>query len=532
MPAFEFVVLFLVAFFLAAAFTPLARSLARRLGLVDVPDGGRKRHRKAIPLAGGYAILPAFILPLVLFILFPGVFHADTVPANTADRLGLLGAGALIALFMGAMDDKYDLRARWKLVFQVVAALFAYAGGCRISILSNPFGGGNLSLGILALPVTLFWFLGCMNAINLVDGMDGLAAGVALFATLTGLVVALSHGNVLAAILCVALLGAISGFLLYNFPPASVFLGDAGSMVLGFLVAALSLLDSTKAGTAVGLLVPLLALGLPVFDTALAIIRRVGRGLPIACPDRRHIHHVLLRMGLDQRTAVVILYGACAFLGLLALATTLQRGPITAMVLLVLCGIAVLVIRRLPILDLGQVVHHLRSGLTRHSRQSRAAIETERFLLGLDNVSDLAALWTAAFPVFESLDIDGAVLHLRRNGSPARRYRWTRADSDPEDPSPAAAESAEEDSGDRWHAEFALRNEAHLIGILDVWGRLAACPVMDSALYVGRVRDGFLERSDLFSPASRESHASSRVHPSPSTAPAASSVSGLPKPAL
>lgn len=208
------VIAFAIAFAAGIVLTPIARTLGRRLHLVDIPDGFRKIHKTPIPLAGGYAILAAFFIPLLLL----HWFDRDAVAALLDDRyksLSSLFLGAFVALFLGAADDLWDLRPRWKLLLQLVAATVAFFGGFAIARISNPFGA-PIALGLLSYPVTVLWFLGCMNAINLLDGMDGLAAGVGLFVSLTLLLVSVLMRQVPSVFLLASLSGALLAFLVFK----------------------------------------------------------------------------------------------------------------------------------------------------------------------------------------------------------------------------------------------------------------------------------------------------------------------------
>ena len=264
---------FVVSFLLAAILTNGVRMSASTLGLVDKPDNFRKLHKRAVPRLGGIGIFLAFFIPLAFLYFFHRNPVSDLLLYRPIQLAGLLGGSAL-ALLVGLVDDLRDLRAGWKLLFQIIAASIAWATGLSIEAISNPFGG-PLVLGLYSYPVTVLWFVICMNAVNLMDGLDGLAAGVCLFVSLTLFLVSLHFRNVLAMLLMSCFSGAVFGFLLFNFYPAKIFLGDSGSMLLGFLVGALSLIGSTrKAETAIALLIPVVALGVPIFDTSLTILRR------------------------------------------------------------------------------------------------------------------------------------------------------------------------------------------------------------------------------------------------------------------
>ncbi len=418
---------FVVAAWVAAALTPLVRALARRVGAVDKPDDYRKTDRRAVPLLGGIAVFAAFPVPIVALTLFHRNNVAVLVEQHWPQVAALLAGGA-IALGLGIVDDVMQLSARWKLLCQVAAAGVAVAGGFCVTAISNPFGG-SIVLGWLGVPVTILWFIGCMNALNLLDGLDGLAAGVGLFVAVTLLLVSSVYGNGLAMLLLACLAGATAGFLRYNFHPATIFLGDSGSMLLGFWVAALSLLAARKAEAAVALLVPFIALGLPIFDTTLAILRRWSRNLPISAADRQHIHHRLLAMGLTHRRAVLVLYVACAALGAAALLISAGRGAMTLIVVGSLALLAFVCIRAMGTLRLNDLVGRLsRDWATgRRSAQARVAVEKARHLIR--SAPDVTAAWNACRDAFCAMDLDHAelqVLSAGLDGGPP--YLWSRID--------------------------------------------------------------------------------------------------------
>ena len=326
---------YVAAFFLAmcvcALLTPMVRHLALRLGAVS-QAGGRHVHTRAIPRLGGVAIALAVCAPLVsLFIVDSGA--AVEVRANASPVLGLLLGGGLLCV-VGAVDDVRGLRALHKLGLQVLAALIAYASGLQIDELYLPLVG-SLPMGVFAVPVTVLWIVGITNAVNLIDGLDGLAAGVVFCASVTNFVIAVVSGYVVLAALMASLMGALIGFLFYNFNPARIFMGDSGSYFLGFMLATTAIAGtSQKASTTVALLGPMVALGLPIFDTLFSILRRALERRPLFSPDRGHIHHRLLDLGLTHRKAVLILYGVSIVLTAAGIAISLDRRWETGLALL------------------------------------------------------------------------------------------------------------------------------------------------------------------------------------------------------
>ena len=288
-----------VSFVLSLILTPVMRNAARRWGLVDHPDHGRKLHKDPVARIGGAAILASYVLAFgALQAWSPGTVHFALI--------WRIAPAVLVVFAIGLIDDIWNIRPWQKFAGQTLAAVLAYWGGVHIL-----FGGKEVPgwVGFLA---TVFWLVLCTNAVNLIDGMDGLAAGVGLFATTTTLIAALLQNNYDLALLVAPLAGCLLGFLRYNFNPATVFLGDCGSLTIGFFLGCCSVIWSEKSATILGMTAPLLALSVPLLDTGLAVTRRFLRGKPIFGADRAHIHHRLLDRGLTPRRVALLIYGACA----------------------------------------------------------------------------------------------------------------------------------------------------------------------------------------------------------------------------
>ncbi|MFP4661384.1 MAG: glycosyltransferase family 4 protein [Halanaerobiales bacterium] len=295
---------FVISLVLAYFFTPLAKKIALRINAVDMPSN-RRINKEAIPTMGGIAIFIAFLIPVLLLSVL------DTI------MLGILIGGTII-LYFGILDDLYEIPPWLKLLGQIIAASVLIISGVKIEFITNPFGG-MIYLGYWGIPLTLLWIVGVTNTVNLVDGLDGLAAGITAIAALTLFFVGLQEGQTIAAIMALSLAGSSLGFLKYNFNPAEIFMGDTGAMFCGFILAAISVSGALKSAAAVTLIVPVLALGVPIFDTIFAIIRRISNGKPIGEADHGHIHHRLLALGFNQRQAVLSVYGISIGLGFMAL---------------------------------------------------------------------------------------------------------------------------------------------------------------------------------------------------------------------
>ncbi|MCY6355489.1 MraY family glycosyltransferase [Clostridium sp. ZS2-4] len=285
--------------------TPFIKNFAIRINAVDIPKDKRKIHKKPIPLLGGMAIYISFVITMLL-----------KEGSLAKSEIGIL-IGATIIVIGGLIDDLKDIRPWQKLLFQVLAAVVLILFGVEIAVVTNPFPSNSLflKLGWLSIPITIFWVVGITNAINLIDGVDGLAAGVAFICSATIFIIAVLNGRREAALLTAIVSGAIFGFLPYNFNPASIFMGDTGAQLLGFLLSAISLKGTIKSATAFAIAVPILAFGLPIYDTLFAMIRRKINGKPIMQADRGHLHHRLLDMGLSQKQVVIIMYLTSAVLG-------------------------------------------------------------------------------------------------------------------------------------------------------------------------------------------------------------------------
>lgn len=323
---------FCVSLFVAVLLTPLARRLAIRIGAVGTPRA-RDIHERATPRLGGVAIAAAFFAPLLaLAILDTEV--AATLRAYPRLALGLLFGGIGIGA-LGLADDTVGVRAGLKFAVQLCIACFAYAMGFRIQAVSIPLLG-VWEMGVFALPITVLWIVGIVNAVNLIDGLDGLAAGVIFFAALTNFVIAVIGAQIFVAVVMATIMGAMVGFLFYNFNPAHIFMGDSGSYFLGYLLATTSLTGAMqKTSTAVSLLVPIVALGVPIFDTLFSMLRRKLERRPVFSPDRGHVHHRLLDMGITHRRAVVLLYGVSILMTVSAIAIALGRSWESGLALLV-----------------------------------------------------------------------------------------------------------------------------------------------------------------------------------------------------
>lgn len=295
----------MICFILSVLITPLVKKLAFAIGATDKPNA-RKVHQKIMPRLGGLAIYISFIIGFLIL--------RPSDPDFSAIYIIL---GSLMIIITGILDDKFELSAKWKLVGQLLAAGAVIFGGIKLEFINLPFSDKVLEFGIFSIPLTILWIVGITNAINLIDGLDGLAAGVSSIALITISGMAILMGDVFVTSVGLILLGSTLGFLIYNFHPAKIFMGDTGALFLGYMISVLALLGF-KNITIFSLIVPIIILGVPISDTFFAIIRRFVNKQPLSAPDKSHLHHCLLKLGYSHRQTVLIIYGIAAMFGLAA----------------------------------------------------------------------------------------------------------------------------------------------------------------------------------------------------------------------
>lgn len=334
---------FLAAALLSLGLTPLVRRAARRVDAIDHPDV-RRVHTSPIPRGGGVAVAVSFVTVVVALLVLDAVVGVWR-PGRTPDAAGVAAMliGGAAAVLIGLVDDRFNLRARWQLGGQVLVALVPVGLGISVGLIANPFGPGVIRFeGIFAALFVMVWTIGMINSINFIDGLDGLSSGVAIVAALTLGVISVTGlaPEPGVALFCVALAGALLGFLRWNFHPASIFIGTSGVMFVGYTLALLSILGSAKVAVA------LLVLGVPIIDTFYIIVRRLSAGRSPFSADRGHIHHRLLDLGLSHTQTVFLIYAICAGLGALSLLLS-GTGQLYAFLgVFVLFGLVILVINR------------------------------------------------------------------------------------------------------------------------------------------------------------------------------------------
>ncbi len=389
---------------LSVALTPVVRSVALRFKLVDHPDAARKPDYRPIPRVGGIAVAVAFVCSYALWWLTP--LHAIwTIQQNLSLILKLIPGVGLIFV-IGILDDLLGLKAWLKFTGQIAAAIIAYFAGVHVM----GFGGAAFTQWWWTLPATVLWLVACTNAINLIDGVDGLAAGLSLVATLSMLLGAALNHNVLLAFATVPLAGCLLGFLRYNFNPATVYLGDSGSLFVGFVLGCCGVLSSQKSTTILGMTAPILALAIPLLDTSLAIVRRFLRNQPIFGADRGHIHHRLLDRGFTPRGTALVLYGVGALAAIFSL--IMANNHLEVPVVIIFGVVTWLGIQRLGFVEFDVVGRLLSRGSFRGLLSSHIVIDSlESRLAAAESAEDC---WRVLQDSYE--DLGFCRIQLRFNG--------------------------------------------------------------------------------------------------------------------
>lgn len=394
----------LVSFVVALVLTPLIRDLFLKWGVVDVGDGLRKLHVGGIPRVGGVAVVMAYGGAFGLLLL-TGMTGAGRLKGDL-DLVWKMAPAAGLIFFLGLMDDLAGVRAWVKFAVQGCAGLVAYWAGVRVMSV----GGVGVGEVWWSLPLTVFWLVLCTNALNLIDGVDGLASGVGVFAALTAMAAGMMQGNYGLVMATAPLAGALLGFLRYNFSPASIFLGDSGSYVVGFLLGCYGLLWSQKAATLLGMTAPLIALAIPLMDVGLSVVRRYLRGQPVFGADRGHIHHKLLAKGWTVRRSVLVLYGVTGLAAVLSLVGSAWQGRMTGLVLVVFAVAAWVGVQNLGYAELSMAGKMIRPRGFRKLLEAELALKMMRE--GLEGARTGEEVWGAVKRGAKELGFTSAVLDL------------------------------------------------------------------------------------------------------------------------
>jgi UDP-GlcNAc:undecaprenyl-phosphate GlcNAc-1-phosphate transferase len=438
-----------LSFGLCLLLTPVVRALATRLGLEDRPDKRRKMHARPIPVAGGLAVVASCITVLAVVLIVPNPLR-DHLWENEKNLVGLV-LGTLAICAVGVADDYRCLRGRYKVLGQIGAV--AVVIGFGVVVRTIHVFGFQLELGVFAVPFTAFWLLGAINSLNLIDGMDGLLSSVGVIVSLAMAVLAGMHGHWTAACVAVVLAGALLGFLRYNFPPATIFLGDSGSMVVGLVVGVLAIQSSFKAPATVALAAPTALLIIPIFDTVAAIIRRKLTGRSLYSTDRGHLHHCLLRSGLSNRRVLLVVSSLCVLTVVGVLASMAYKQESLALLSAIAVVLILVVSRLFGFAELQLLVKRF-STLFHSFLVTPAAHEVQVRLQGSANWQEL---WGRLTVVAEQLrlrsvrlDVNAPAIHEGYHA------RWESRLSSLED--------------GLWRAEIPLSARGHLAGRLEIAG--------------------------------------------------------------
>jgi UDP-GlcNAc:undecaprenyl-phosphate GlcNAc-1-phosphate transferase len=478
---------FFIAFFTAAmvvsiGVTPLVRAVAMRFGLVDEPDGHRKLHGRPIPVAGGVAVLITSTLMIVGLFVFENPIKAmlksqearggfDAVVTVRPELIGLAIAAAILGL-VGVADDLVGLRGRHKVLGQLLAVGVVISKGVQIHAIT--LFDRQIDLGIWSIPLTAFWLLGAINALNLIDGLDGMLGSVGCIICGSFAALAYLNGQWQPAFVATAVAGSLLGFLFFNFPPATIFLGDCGSMLVGLVVGVLGIESSLKGAAAVSLAAPAALLVIPIFDTSAAIVRRKLTGRSIYATDRAHLHHRLVDSGLSNRQVLLLVGGLCLIASGGALASQLLKNQMVAL-LSVLVVVTLLVITRLfghaEFLLIKERFFDLLAGFRRghdHGSIHQSAVH-------MQGSADWNELWQRV--VVSAVQLQFKAVRLDVN-APALKEgyhaRWGRVQTDLDTPR-------------YWRVEVPLSADGQAIGRLEVVGLRSGEPISDGMIKVGKL---------------------------------------------
>lgn len=404
----SYLILFTMALFLALVLTPAVRRWAMAWGAIDLPDSRRRIHQRPTPRLGGLAIYLSFVVALLCVPLL-GTLVSQGFRRNWTQVVALLAPATLVFL-LGVYDDFRGANVAVKFSAQMVAVAILYLCGFQINSVSLPFGGSWEIPIMLSFPLTALWVVGITNAFNLIDGIDGLAAGASVFALLSLFVCSLSQDHPAISLMSIVLVGAVMGFLRYNFNPATIFLGDSGSLFLGFMAAALSLASAQKGATIIAVAIPLVSFGLPVVEVGVSMARRFISGQSLFQSDHQHIHHMLLGRGLNQRQVSILLYGVCALFSLFGLMLLNPQRNTMALIFFVM-GVGIMLgVQHLRYAEFDALKHKIKQGV---ARKRHALAFNARFLRSsadLRLAQNADQLMATLSELCRASDIDGVTL--------------------------------------------------------------------------------------------------------------------------
>jgi UDP-GlcNAc:undecaprenyl-phosphate/decaprenyl-phosphate GlcNAc-1-phosphate transferase len=406
----SYFLLFTLSLLLALLLTPLVRRWAVQWGAVDLPDERRRIHERPTPRLGGLAVFLAALSALAIVPWLNNILSQNM--SSRWSSLGLLVAPAVLVFLLGVLDDFRGLNALVKTSVEVLAAGLLYTSGFGINSISLPFGGSWEFPLWLSFPLTALWVVGITNAFNLIDGIDGLAAGASIFALLTLFITSLMNGHTDICVVSIVLIGAVMGFLRYNFNPASIFLGDSGALFLGFMCAALSLISAQKSSTIIAVAIPLVSFGFPITEVGLSMVRRFLSGAPIFQSDRRHIHHMLLKRGLNQRQAAILLYGVCALFSLFGI-MLLSPGRNRLALIFGIIGVCLIFgVQHLRYAEFGILSDHFKRGVKLRRRAVAIDLQLRQAADSLHQVNNYSELSATLNQLFATSEFDCVLLEV------------------------------------------------------------------------------------------------------------------------
>jgi UDP-GlcNAc:undecaprenyl-phosphate GlcNAc-1-phosphate transferase len=423
--------------------------LAKARGWTRAENG----NRGGVPRLGGISVFATVTLMMALLMLWD-----NQVSARTLHELPLaigLGVASSAVFLLGLYDDLWGAKPWQKLLVQTLAAVGLYFVGFRVELLTNPFTHTPLQLGWMSLPLTVLWLVAISNAFNLIDGLDGLAGGVALFATVTLFLLAVLQAKSFVAATTVALAGALFGFLPHNFNPARIYLGDSGSLTIGMVLAALAIDSSQKGPVLLTLAIPLMIFGLPLLDVSVTTARRFLSGQPLFTRDEEHLHHRLQKIGMTPRGSVLLLYGLAALFALASLLLVNYQGAFGSLIALLSGTMAWLVVRQMQYAEFAELGSHVGTEWRSQRPVLRNKILLRKSAGELEAAATLGEAWTVAQRIFEALEFDSAVCELSGPRGEKRVLRW----------SLNGAEAAE-NSRQMWSLSIPLAREGRALGTL------------------------------------------------------------------
>lgn len=427
---------------------------------------GDSGNTTGVPRLGGVGVFLSIVTSLALLLLWDNQV-TGRILTDLRLFVGLLAAAALV-FGIGLYDDLRRARPWQKLAVQIAAALLLFWAGFRVELLTNPITHTPMHLGWLAIPVTVLWLVAISNAFNLIDGLDGLAAGVGFFATLALFLLAILTANPFVAAIAAAMAGSLSGFLPHNFAPARIYLGDSGALTIGMILAALSVVSSQKGPVLITVAIPLLIFGLPLLDVGVTTFRRFLSGHPIFRRDEEHLHHRLLKMGLNQRAAVLTLYAMAALFVLTSLLLLNYRG-VVAPVIALICGVmAWVMVRQMQYPEFAELDSSIRVALSSQRAVMKNNILLRRAATEIRSAESLDQLWDCACRAFAALDFETAVCRFDA-GSPGAgtTMRWS-----------SAQRLASAGAADLWNMSVPLTHEGAPLAKLELVRCMDRAPLL------------------------------------------------------